>query len=69
LEKLYYEQSKYRSQINEYGDKIKLNRTSEKRSINSDAIKTTLHYSECLDCQLDELDLNEINQDEENNIE
>ncbi|POG80558.1 hypothetical protein GLOIN_2v1764420 [Rhizophagus irregularis DAOM 181602=DAOM 197198] len=93
LEKLYYEQSKYRSQINEYGDKIKLNRTSEKRSsniqthpqaiytsrilnfknlpepVNSDAIKTTLHYSECLDCQLDELDLNEINQDEENNIE
>ncbi|CAB4399839.1 unnamed protein product [Rhizophagus irregularis] len=30
--------------------------------------KTTLH-SECFDCQLDELDLNEINQDEENNIE
>ncbi|UZO10203.1 uncharacterized protein OCT59_001801 [Rhizophagus irregularis] len=93
LEKLYYKQSKYRSQINEYGDKIKLNRTSEKRSnniqthpqaiytsrllnfknlpepVNSvDVIKTTLH-SEYLDCQLDELDLNEINQDEENNIE
>ncbi|PKK63035.1 hypothetical protein RhiirC2_789489, partial [Rhizophagus irregularis] len=36
--------------------------------VNSDATKITLH-SECLDCQLDELDLNEINQDEENNIE
>ncbi|GBC41164.2 kinase-like domain-containing protein [Rhizophagus irregularis DAOM 181602=DAOM 197198] len=92
LEKLFIEQSKYHSQINEYDDKIKLSRTSEKRSnniqthpqaiytsrllnfenlpepINSDATKTTLH-SECLDCQLDELDLNEINQDEENNIE
>ncbi|GBC41132.2 kinase-like domain-containing protein [Rhizophagus irregularis DAOM 181602=DAOM 197198] len=56
LEKLYYKQSKYRSQINEY------------EPVNSDVIKTTLH-SEYLDCQLDELDLNEINQDEENNIE
>ncbi|CAB4439927.1 unnamed protein product [Rhizophagus irregularis] len=37
--------------------------------VNSDIIKTTLH-SECLDCQLDELDLNEINDgDEENNSE
>ncbi|CAB4481802.1 unnamed protein product [Rhizophagus irregularis] len=38
------------------------------KPVNSDVIKTTLH-SEYLDCQLDELDLNEINQDEENNIE
>ncbi|CAB4420767.1 unnamed protein product [Rhizophagus irregularis] len=80
------------SQINEYDDKIKLNRTSEKRSnniqthpqaiytsrllnfknlpepVNLDFTKTTL-LSECFDCQLDELDLNEINQDEENNTE
>ncbi|CAB4439939.1 unnamed protein product [Rhizophagus irregularis] len=33
--------------------------------VNSDVIKTTL---QCLDCQLDESDLNEINQ-EENNTE
>ncbi|PKB98231.1 hypothetical protein RhiirA5_431707 [Rhizophagus irregularis] len=70
-------------------DKIKLNRTSEKRfsniqthpraiytsrllsfknlpePTNSDVIKTTLH-SECFDCQLEELDLDDINQDEEN---
>ncbi|CAB5370677.1 unnamed protein product [Rhizophagus irregularis] len=38
------------------------------KPVNSDVTKTTLH-SECFDCQLDELDLNEINQDEENNIE
>ncbi|POG77262.1 kinase-like domain-containing protein [Rhizophagus irregularis DAOM 181602=DAOM 197198] len=38
-------------QIYEYNDKIKLNRTN----------------SECFDCQLDELDLDEINQEEENN--
>ncbi|CAB5390341.1 unnamed protein product [Rhizophagus irregularis] len=36
--------------------------------VNSDITKTTLH-SECFDCQLDELDLDEINQDEENNTE
>ncbi|CAB4439929.1 unnamed protein product [Rhizophagus irregularis] len=41
---------------------------NESKPINSDATKTTLH-SECFDCQLDELDFNEINQDEENNIE
>ncbi|UZO10108.1 uncharacterized protein OCT59_001706 [Rhizophagus irregularis] len=76
----------------EYNDKIKLNRTSKKKSkniqthpqaiytsrllnfknlpepVNSDVTKTTL-YSECFDCQLDELYLNEINQDEENNTE
>ncbi|CAB4418682.1 unnamed protein product [Rhizophagus irregularis] len=62
------EDNDIKSQIDEYDDKIKLNRTSEKRTkpINSDATKTTLR-SECLDCQLDELDLNEINQ--ENNTE
>ncbi|PKY57731.1 hypothetical protein RhiirA4_484056, partial [Rhizophagus irregularis] len=77
------------SQVNEYDDKIKLNRTSEKRSnniqthpqaiytsrllsfknlpepVNSEVTKTTLR-SECFDCQLDELDLN---QDEENYTE
>ncbi|RGB26894.1 kinase-like domain-containing protein [Rhizophagus diaphanus] len=36
--------------------------------VNSDAIQSTL-FSEGLDCQLDELDLNEMNQDDENNIE
>ncbi|RGB30132.1 hypothetical protein C1646_765717 [Rhizophagus diaphanus] len=36
--------------------------------VNSYVTKTTLR-SECFDCQLDELDLNEINQEEENNIE
>ncbi|CAB5390277.1 unnamed protein product [Rhizophagus irregularis] len=36
--------------------------------VNSDVTETTL-LSECFDCQLDELDLNEINQDEENNTE
>ncbi|CAB4472780.1 unnamed protein product [Rhizophagus irregularis] len=36
--------------------------------VNSDATKTTLR-SECLDCQLDELDLNESDQDEENYAE
>ncbi|CAB5370751.1 unnamed protein product [Rhizophagus irregularis] len=36
--------------------------------VNSDVAKTAL-LSECLDCQLDELDLDEINQDEENNTE
>ncbi|GBC41343.1 kinase-like domain-containing protein [Rhizophagus irregularis DAOM 181602=DAOM 197198] len=98
-EELYETLSKLRShkydissQANEYDDKIKLNRTSEKRSkniqthpqaiytsrllnfknlpepINSDVAKTTiLIVLECLDCQLDELDLDEINQDEENN--
>ncbi|EXX53116.1 Cla4p [Rhizophagus irregularis DAOM 197198w] len=82
----------FKSQMKEYNDKIKLNRTSEKRAnniqthpqaiytsrllnfknlpepVNSDATKTTLR-SECLDCQLDELDLNESDQDEENNTE
>ncbi|RGB30799.1 kinase-like domain-containing protein [Rhizophagus diaphanus] len=73
------------SQVNEYDDKIKLNRTSEKRSNNiqthPQAIYTSrlLNFkklpepvnsvSECFDCQLDELDLDEINQDEENNTE
>ncbi|CAB4431329.1 unnamed protein product [Rhizophagus irregularis] len=96
-EELYETLSKLRShkydissQANEYDNKIKLNRTSEKRSkniqthpqaiytsrllnfknlpepVNSDVAKTTI-LSECLDCQLDELDLDEINQDEENN--
>ncbi|UZO08583.1 uncharacterized protein OCT59_028836 [Rhizophagus irregularis] len=79
-------------QVEEYNDKIKLNRTSEKRAnniqthpqaiytsrllnfknlpepVNSDANKTTLR-SECFDCQLDELDLNESDQEEENNTE
>ncbi|PKK56254.1 hypothetical protein RhiirC2_800438, partial [Rhizophagus irregularis] len=79
------------SQVNKYNNKIKLNRTSEKRSnniqthpqafytsrlltfknlpepVNSDVIQSTL-FSEGFDCQLDELDLNEINQDDENNI-
>ncbi|CAB5380022.1 unnamed protein product [Rhizophagus irregularis] len=36
--------------------------------VNSDATKTISLRSECLDCQLDELDLNESDQDEENNI-
>ncbi|UZO10107.1 uncharacterized protein OCT59_001705 [Rhizophagus irregularis] len=87
-----YEDIDTESQVKEYNNKIKLNRTSEKRSnniqthpqsiytsrllnfknlpepVNSDATKTTLH-SECLDCQLNELDLNEINQDDENNSE
>ncbi|PKY40929.1 hypothetical protein RhiirA4_454404 [Rhizophagus irregularis] len=36
--------------------------------VNSDVTKTTLHL-ECFDCQLDELDLDEINQDKENNTE
>ncbi|PKC01977.1 hypothetical protein RhiirA5_425895 [Rhizophagus irregularis] len=36
--------------------------------VNSDITKTTLHL-ECFDCQLDELDLDEINQDKENNTE
>ncbi|GBC52556.1 kinase-like domain-containing protein [Rhizophagus irregularis DAOM 181602=DAOM 197198] len=82
-----------KSQINEYDDKIGLNRTDEKRSnniqthpqaiytsrllnfknlpepVNSDATKTTSIRSECFDCQLDELDLNESDQDEENNTE
>ncbi|EXX56761.1 Ste20p [Rhizophagus irregularis DAOM 197198w] len=84
-----YEDSDTKSQVDEYDDKINLNRTSEKRSnniqthpqaiytsrllsfknlpepVNLDVTKTTLR-SECFDCQLDELDLN---QDEENNIE
>ncbi|CAG8649669.1 3773_t:CDS:2, partial [Rhizophagus irregularis] len=51
------------SQVNEYDNKIKLNRT-----INSGAIQSTL-FSEGFDCQLDESDLNEMNQDDENNIE
>ncbi|RGB38838.1 kinase-like domain-containing protein [Rhizophagus diaphanus] len=87
-----YNDSDTESQINEYDDKIKLNRTDEKRSnniqthpqaiytsrllsfknlpepVNSDTTETKLH-SECFDCQLDELDLNEINQEENNNIE
>ncbi|GBC52555.2 kinase-like domain-containing protein [Rhizophagus irregularis DAOM 181602=DAOM 197198] len=86
----FYEDS---SQRKEYNDKIKLNRTSEKRSsniqthpqaiytsrllnfknlpepVNSDATKTSSLRSECFDCQLDELDLNESDQDEENNTE
>ncbi|CAB4381668.1 unnamed protein product [Rhizophagus irregularis] len=41
---------------------------NEPEPINSDVAKTAL-LSECLDCQLDELDLDEINQDEENNTE
>ncbi|CAB5375581.1 unnamed protein product [Rhizophagus irregularis] len=76
----------------EYDDKIKLNRTSEKRSnniqthpqaiytsrllnfknlpepVNSGAVQSTL-FSDGLDCQLDESDLNEMNLDDENNIE
>ncbi|CAB4420392.1 unnamed protein product [Rhizophagus irregularis] len=40
----------------------------ESEPVNLDFTKTTL-LSECFDCQLDELDLNEINQDEENNTE
>ncbi|CAB4418250.1 unnamed protein product [Rhizophagus irregularis] len=40
----------------------------EYEPVNSDATKTTL-CSECFDCQLDELDLNESDQDEENNTE
>ncbi|POG82984.1 kinase-like domain-containing protein [Rhizophagus irregularis DAOM 181602=DAOM 197198] len=92
LNKLLIIDSDTKSQVDEYNDKIKLNRTSEKRSINfqthpqaiytsrllnfknlpepvnSDVTETTL-LSECFDCQLDELDLNEINQDEENNTE
>ncbi|EXX51079.1 uncharacterized protein OCT59_002182 [Rhizophagus irregularis] len=87
-----FKDSDIKSQVNEYDDKIKLNRRSEKRSnniqthpqaiytsrllnfknlpepVNSDITKTTLH-SECFDCQLDELDLEEINQNEENNTE
>ncbi|GBC43873.2 kinase-like domain-containing protein [Rhizophagus irregularis DAOM 181602=DAOM 197198] len=78
-------QSDIYSQENEYNDKIKLNRTSEKRSNNiqihpqaiytsrllsfknlSEPVNSALH-SECFDCQLDELDLDEINQEEENN--
>ncbi|POG58236.1 kinase-like domain-containing protein [Rhizophagus irregularis DAOM 181602=DAOM 197198] len=78
----FYEDS---SQRKEYNDKIKLNRTSEKRSSNiqthPQAIYTSrlLNFknlpepvnsgSECFDCQLDELDLNESDQDEENNTE
>ncbi|EXX56155.1 Cdc15p [Rhizophagus irregularis DAOM 197198w] len=80
-----YEDSDTESQVNGYNDKIKLNRTSEKRSNNiqthPQAIYTSrlLNFknlpepvnsdSECFDCQLDELDLLEINQDEENNTE
>ncbi|EXX52947.1 Cdc15p [Rhizophagus irregularis DAOM 197198w] len=86
-----YDDSDTESQVDEYDDKIKLNRTSEKRSsniqthpqaiytsrllnfknlpepVNSDATKTTL-CSECFDCQLDELDLNESDQEEENDF-
>ncbi|CAB4418693.1 unnamed protein product [Rhizophagus irregularis] len=92
LNKLLIIDSDTKSQVNEYNDKIKLNRTSEKRSnniqthpqaiytsrllnfknlpepVNSDTTKTTLR-SECFDCQLDELDLNESDQEEENNTE
>ncbi|CAB4418244.1 unnamed protein product [Rhizophagus irregularis] len=88
-----HEDSDTESQVNEYNDKIELNRTSEKRSsniqthpqaiytsrllnfknlpepVNSDATKTTSLCSECFDCQLDELDLNESDQEEENNTE
>ncbi|RGB27096.1 kinase-like domain-containing protein [Rhizophagus diaphanus] len=83
--KYYGYDSDNESQINEYNDKIKLNRTSEKRSNNiqthPQAIYTSrlLNFknlpepvnsdSECFDCQLDESDFNEINQDEEINIE
>ncbi|POG65182.1 kinase-like domain-containing protein [Rhizophagus irregularis DAOM 181602=DAOM 197198] len=72
-------------QVEEYNDKIKLNRTSEKRANNiqthPQAIYTSrlLNFknlpepvnsgSECFDCQLDELDLNESDQEEENNTE
>ncbi|CAB4431325.1 unnamed protein product [Rhizophagus irregularis] len=49
----------------EYNDKIKLNRT---KPVNSGTIQSSL-FSECLDCQIDESDLNEMNQDDENNIE
>ncbi|POG74657.1 kinase-like domain-containing protein [Rhizophagus irregularis DAOM 181602=DAOM 197198] len=85
LSKLHSHKYDISSQANEYDDKIKLNRTSEKRSKNiqthPQAIYTSrlLNFknlpepvnsdSECLDCQLDELDLDEINQDEENNTE
>ncbi|POG61640.1 kinase-like domain-containing protein [Rhizophagus irregularis DAOM 181602=DAOM 197198] len=84
LNKLLIIDNDTKSQVDEYNDKIKLNRTSEKRSSNiqthPQAIYTSrlLNFknlpepvnsgSECFDCQLDELDLNESDQEEENNI-
>ncbi|RGB22028.1 kinase-like domain-containing protein [Rhizophagus diaphanus] len=80
-----YQSLKKLHNVNEYNNKIKLNRTSEKRSKNiqthSQAIYTSrlLNFknlpepvnsvSEGFDCQLDESYLNEMNQDDENNIE
>ncbi|RGB26902.1 kinase-like domain-containing protein [Rhizophagus diaphanus] len=63
-----YDDDDINSQINEYDDKVSrlLNFKNLPEPVNSDVTKTTLH-SECFDCQLDELDLNEINQDEEKN--
>ncbi|POG80477.1 kinase-like domain-containing protein [Rhizophagus irregularis DAOM 181602=DAOM 197198] len=74
-----------KSQISEYDDKIVLNRTIEKKSKNIQTHPQAIYTSRLLsfknlpepvnsvsegfDCQLDELDLNEINQDDENNIE
>ncbi|CAB5179869.1 unnamed protein product [Rhizophagus irregularis] len=52
----------------EYGNLRNYYLNNESEPVNSDATKTTLR-SECLDCQLDELDLNESDQDEENNTE
>ncbi|POG80480.1 kinase-like domain-containing protein [Rhizophagus irregularis DAOM 181602=DAOM 197198] len=60
LDKLYVAAAIYTSRL--------LNFKNLPEPVNSDVTKTTL-YSECFDCQLDELDLNEINQDEENNTE
>ncbi|POG80511.1 kinase-like domain-containing protein [Rhizophagus irregularis DAOM 181602=DAOM 197198] len=73
------------SQVDEYDDKIKLNRTSEKRSSSIQTHPQAIYTSRLLnfknlpepvnsvtegfDCQLDESDLNEMNQDDENNIE
>uniref|UniRef100_U9TSM0 Uncharacterized protein n=1 Tax=Rhizophagus irregularis (strain DAOM 181602 / DAOM 197198 / MUCL 43194) TaxID=747089 RepID=U9TSM0_RHIID len=60
----------------EYDDKIKLNRTSEKRSNNiqthpqaiyTNTLSTLL--SEGFDCQSDESDFNEINQNDDDNSE
>ncbi|POG80525.1 kinase-like domain-containing protein [Rhizophagus irregularis DAOM 181602=DAOM 197198] len=65
-----------KSQIYEYDDKIKLNRTSEKRTKNFQTHPQAIYTSRLLNFKnlpepvnSDESDLNEMNLDDENNIE
>ncbi|GES89987.1 kinase-like domain-containing protein [Rhizophagus clarus] len=48
LEKLYFEQNKYHSQMDEYDDKIKLNESDKKRSNNIQTHSQAIYTSRLL---------------------